>query len=56
MTQFCALISIVFMMSFVMVFDRIHWRHIHRRLFPIDLLSTDELDRLQMIMSACREA
>jgi hypothetical protein len=51
MTHHFALCSIVFMMAFVMVFDRSH----HRHRWTVNLLSPEELDQLRMILSACQE-
>jgi hypothetical protein len=57
MVNYNALLSIVFMMSFVVVFDSVHWRKRLNRLFcSSNLLSHDELDRLAAIWSACQDA
>jgi hypothetical protein len=56
-SQFYSLLSLVFMMSFVIVFDNMHWRKLQlRRLCAVDLLSRKDLDRLYMILSACQDA
>ena len=56
MTHYCALFSLVFMMSFVMVFDSVHQRKRLGRLFSsIALMSQDELSRIQSIWSACQD-
>lgn len=48
-----ALLSIVYMMAFVMVFDRIHWRrHTWSRL----LMSREDVDRIMRILDASSEA
>jgi hypothetical protein len=51
-----ALLSVVFMMSFVMLFDKAHWRKIQARLRMIDLFSQDEMENLLKIMAACQES
>jgi hypothetical protein len=52
-----ALLSIVFMMSFVLLFDAVHWRKRITRVFcSSHLLGQDELNRLATIWSACQEA
>ena len=57
MTNYSALFSIVFMMSFVVLFDAVHWRKRLTRLFCSSyLLSADELNRLATIWSACQDA
>jgi hypothetical protein len=56
MSHYSALLSIVFMMSFVMVFDQSHWRKIQKRLFRVDLLSPGEMDRVLLILSACQNS
>ena len=56
MSHYSALLSIIFMMSFVMVFDQSHWRKIQRRLFRVDLFSPDELDRVRLILAACQDS
>jgi|HubBroStandDraft_4_1064222.scaffolds.fasta_scaffold505691_1 hypothetical protein len=55
-SQYCALLSMVFMMIYVAVFDRIHQRKRHnRQSWALALLSQQDLDRLMMIMSACQD-
>jgi hypothetical protein len=55
-SQYCALLSMVFMMIFIAMFDGIHQRNKHnRQLWALTLLSQQDLDRLMMIMSACQE-
>jgi hypothetical protein len=56
MTHYCALFSLVFMMSFVMLFDSVHQRkRLGRLLSSISLISQDELSRIQSIWSACQD-
>jgi hypothetical protein len=52
MTGQFALLSIVYMMSFVYLFDRMHDRH---KLRCMNLISREELDRIQAIWSACQD-
>ena len=54
MSQYAALYSIVFMMAFV--FDRLHQRRRFYRLFTAELMSSQELDQIRKIQSACDEA
>jgi len=55
MPQYSALLSIVFMMVFVLLFDRTHWRRLQAR-WNINLFSSEELDRVLRIWSACQES
>jgi len=48
-SQFFALLSVVFMMGFVMVFDRMHWRHCWA---DSHLMTQDESQRILRILSA----
>jgi len=43
------------MMSFVMVFDKAHWKKCLDRFISKDLLTTDEMDQLMVIWAACQE-
>jgi hypothetical protein len=54
MSHHFALFSLVFMMAFLMLFDKIHARHLIGR-WSINLFSRDELDRIMLIMSACQD-
>jgi hypothetical protein len=56
MPQQYALLSVIFMMSFVIVFDKTHFQTKIRRFLSGNLLSQDELTRLQAIWSACQES
>ena len=53
MEQEFALLSIVFMIAFVMVFDRLHWRH---HSWSEYLMSKEDLDRIMRILEASNEA
>jgi len=55
MAQHFALLSLVFMMAFVFLFDRIHWRNTTRRLWQVELFSQDEMEQLLKIASACQD-
>jgi hypothetical protein len=55
MTHYYALLSIVFMMSFVALFDCRHVDGQISRFCKHGLLSTEEVDLLRSIMSACQE-
>jgi hypothetical protein len=57
MEHYCALWSIVFMMSFVMVFDGSHYRKRLLRLFrSVTLYSQDELEQVRAIWAACQDS
>jgi hypothetical protein len=49
-----ALLSIVFMMSFVLLFDIGHLARSNARFCESGLLSEQEIDRLQLILAACQ--
>ena len=56
MTHYCALWSMVFMMSFVFLFDGVHQRgRLRRLLASINLMSSDELDQIRTTWAACQE-
>ena len=56
MTSHYALLSIVYMMSFVLLFDRVHFKNkLVAWLNGGNLLSRDDLDQLQAIWAACQE-
>ena len=56
MTCQYALLSIVYMMSFVLLFDRVHFKNkLVNWLKGGNLMSRDELDQLQAIWAACQE-
>jgi len=56
MAQQFALLAIVFMMGFVMVFDRMHWRHQNRWFWTKNLMTQDDLDRIMRILEASEES
>jgi len=55
MAQQFALLSVVFMMGFVMVFDRIHRRHKFTWFFTTNLMTRDDLNRIMRILEASQE-
>ena len=55
MTRFFALHSVVFMMAFVIVFDRNHWRKKIHRFLSVNLFSQEEMSHLLAIWSECQE-
>ena len=56
MTARFALLSLIYMMSFVILFDRFrHRRKLNRWLCGSNLMDLGELARLQAIWSACQE-
>jgi len=56
MTHYFALLSIVFMISFVLLFDIGHMAKLNAHFCKTGLLSGPELEQLQRILSACQEA
>jgi hypothetical protein len=57
MTGQYALLSIVYMMSFVFLFDRLHFkRKLRAWLRGGNLMSRDELEQIQAIWSACQDS
>ena len=55
MHHYCALLSIVFMMSFVALFDCKHLEKRNARFCKHGLLSQEEIGRLQRILTACQD-
>ena len=56
MTGQYALLSLVYMMSFVILFDRVHYkRKLGDWLRGANLISRDELRQIQAIWSACQD-
>jgi cytochrome b subunit of formate dehydrogenase len=50
-----ALLSLVYMMSFVIVFDKARWQKKLHRFLSGNLFSREDLTRLEAIWSACQE-
>jgi hypothetical protein len=55
MAQFYALFSTVFMMAFVVLFEKVHDRR-KREYVPVTLMTPEQVDRIRRIMAACQEA
>jgi len=56
MPQYAALLSIVYMMGFVLVFDKMHWRHKHVwESWSPNLMSQAESERLLKILEASQD-
>jgi hypothetical protein len=56
MTAKYALLSLIYMICVVVLFDRLHYRRkLTNWLCGSNLMSSDELDRLHAIWSACQE-
>ena len=53
MNQFFALLSVVFMIGFVLVFDRLHRAGYITWFCNHQLLTTTELEQLRRIVSSC---
>jgi hypothetical protein len=57
MTGKYALLSLVYMISFVIMFDRFHYKNkLGDWLRGGNLMSGDELRRIQAILSACQDS
>ena len=51
-----ALLSLVYSIGFVVLFDRLHYRHkLAGWLRGLNLMSRDELEQVQAIWSACQD-
>ena len=55
MPQYFSLLSIVFMMSFVLLFDRVHLAKNNARFLRNGLMSEQDIERMRSILSACHE-
>jgi len=55
MSQYYALLSIVFMIEVVYLFDRTHFRRRNAQFCKDGLLNRHDLDLLRNILSACQE-
>jgi hypothetical protein len=56
MTGRYALLALVYMMSFVILFDRMHYKHkLGAWLRGANLMSPEELEQIQAIWSACSD-
>ena len=56
MTYPYALLSLVYMISFVILFDRVHYKNkLGKWLRGGNLMNREELDRVQAIWAACQE-
>ena len=54
-TEYYALLSIIFMTSFVLLFDRMHFKTGITRFCKTGLLDEQDIDRIRRIWSACQE-
>ncbi len=50
-----ALLSLVYMMSFVFLFDRVHYRNVVGSWLRGNLMDREQLDEIQAIWAACQE-
>jgi hypothetical protein len=55
MQQYSALLSVIFMMIFVLVFDRIHQQRSDSRFCAANLLAAQDMDRILRILAASRD-
>jgi len=55
MPQYNALLAIVYMIVFVLLFDRVHRSGLLNRFCKTELMSTDEINQLREVMAACQE-
>jgi hypothetical protein len=54
MSSYYALLSIVYMIVFVALFDKVHFRRWASRFLANRLLGTDETNRILRILAACQ--
>ncbi|HTP35974.1 MAG TPA: hypothetical protein VMJ75_27555 [Candidatus Acidoferrales bacterium] len=50
-----ALLSVIFMMGFVLVFDRVHQERSDARFCAFSLLGAHEVDQIRQILAACQD-
>ena len=55
MTQYCSLLSVVFMMGFVLVFDRVHQERRDSKFCALNLLGSQDVSRILQILAACED-
>jgi putative exporter of polyketide antibiotics len=55
MAHYFALLSTVFMMVFVVLFEKVHDRRKHEYGL-VTLMTPEQVDRIRRIMAACQEA
>ena len=55
MPQYYALLSIIYMMSFILLFDKVHVAFGYVRFCKNNLLSADDVNRLMSILATCQE-
>lgn len=55
MEHYCALLSVVFMIGFVFMFDRVHHERLSARFCATSLLGEQDVARILQILAACRE-
>ena len=55
MSHYSALFSVIFMIGFVGVFDRMHADRLNARFCKDRLISSGDLDQLRKILLACQE-
>jgi len=55
MSHYWALLSIIFMMSFVLIFDRVHAVKRNIRFIRRCLMNDGDVNRLRLILAACQE-
>ena len=56
MPSYYALLSIVYMIVFVALFDKVHVRRFASRFCTKNLLSAKETERILLILSACQDS
>lgn len=56
MSQYYSLLSIVFMMSVVVIFDKVHFAKVKALFFKNGLMTEQDIDRMRAILSACQES
>jgi len=56
MTQYYSLLSIVFMIGFVLTFDRVHQDRRDSKFCAFNLLGAQDVDRIIQILAACQDS
>ena len=55
MQQYYSLLSVVFMIGFVFVFDNVHQERSDSKFCSINLMGAQDMNRILQILAACQE-
>jgi len=56
MTHYYSLLSVVFMICFVFMFDRMHQHRCDAKFCAFNLLGAQDVDRIRQILAACQDS